>query len=428
MSTAPRVAFFTDSFLEINGVARTSQQLVGFAKDRALPMLCVHAGPATRAIPSTGEVTRVELERGRLSWGLERDLRFDLRLWRHARFVRAEVEAFRPDVIHLTGPSDVGQLGAYLAHAMGIPLVASWHTNVHDFAEARLRALLRWAPAGPAQRLSAAAGRHSLTLVLDFYRMARVLLAPNDELADLLRRATNRPVRLMARGVDTRLFTPRRRTRTGGDFVIGYVGRLSPEKSVRQLAALESILVGRGTPPFRFVIVGDGSERASLAGRMTRADFPGVLTGDALATAYANFDVFVFPSDTDTYGNVIQEAFASGVPVIVTGSGGPRYLVQEGVNGFIRPDVIGQADAIREVMQHPERAVAMCVAARGSVRDVTWSRVFERVYDAYEECLQGHRGGEHLRGHDRRDLSWLARLVSAGLANRRRTHQAPAAA
>lgn len=428
MSAAPRVAFFTDSFLEINGVARTSQHLVGFARDRALPLLCVHAGPATRAVPSAGTVTRVELERGRFSWGLERDLRFDLRLWRHARFVRAEVEAFRPDVIHITGPSDVGQLGAYLAHAMGIPLVASWHTNVHDFAQARLAALLRWAPDGPARRLSAAAGRHSLTLVIDFYRMARVLLAPNDGLVEMLRRATNRPVRVMARGVDTRLFTPRRRTRTGGDFVIGYVGRLSPEKNVRQLAALESVLVGRDTPRFRFVIVGDGSERASLAGRMTRAEFPGVLTGEALATAYANFDVFVFPSDTDTYGNVIQEAFASGVPVIATGSGGPRYLVKEGVNGFIRPDVIGQADAIRDVMQHPGRAVAMCVAARESVRDVSWSRVFERVYDAYEECLASHRRGDLLRGHGRGDLSWLARLVSAGFANRRRSQQAPAAA
>jgi hypothetical protein len=114
--------------------------------------------------------------------------------------------------------------------------------------------------------------------------------------------------------------------------------------------------------------------------------------------------------------------------VIVTGSGGPRYLVKEGVNGFIRPDVVGQADAIRDVMQHPGRAVAMCVAARESVRDASWPRVFERVYDAYEECLESHRRGDRLHEHGRGELSWLARLVSAGLATRRRSHQAPAAA
>lgn len=420
MSAVPRVAFFPDSFLEVNGVARTSQQLVDFARRRGLPMLCVHAGPASRTVSSTNTVTRVELERGRLSWGLERDLRFDPWLWRHVRRVRAELERFEPDLIHITGPSDVGQLGAYLAHTLGIPLVASWHTNVHEFAQSRLEALLRRAPAAAVRRLSAAAGRQSLRLVLDFYRLARLLLAPNDELAGLLRRATNRPVHLMTRGVDTRLFTPRRRTRTGGEFVIGYVGRLSPEKNVRLLAALEAILVARAAPPFRFVVVGDGSERAGLAGRMTRADFTGVLTGDALAAAYANFDVFVFPSDTDTYGNVVQEAFASGVPVIATGCGGPRYLVQDGVNGFLRPEVTGQADAVCDLMRNPGRAAAMGLAARESARSASWPRVFERVYDAYDDCIRDCAGRDQAAGASPGDLSWVARIVVAGLARRRR--------
>jgi glycosyltransferase involved in cell wall biosynthesis len=425
---APRVAYFPDSLTEVNGVARTSQQLVSFATERALPFLCVHAGSASRTRHPSATVTRVELRRGRMSCGLERDLRFDLALWRYTGAVRAQVDAFGPDLIHITGPSDVGQLGAYLAYTMGVPLVASWHTNLHDFAESRLASALRWAPAGIRRGLPAAAGRHSLTLLIDFYKMARVLLAPNEELAGLLRRATNRPVHLMTRGVDTRLFTPLRRNRGDTDFVIGYVGRLSPEKNVRLLAALEAALVTRGAPPFRFVIVGDGSERAWLEPRMPRAEFPGVLTGEALARAYANLDVFVFPSTTDTYGNVVQEACASGVPVIVTSSGGPRFLVREGVTGFVRDDVEGQLEVVLEIMRNPARAAAMRIAARESARQASWPRVFERVYDAYDECVRGHRAAGDTGGQGRRELSWLARIVTAGLARKRRPRVAGAAA
>jgi glycosyltransferase involved in cell wall biosynthesis len=428
VSGPPRVAYFPDSFMEINGVARTSQQLVHFARERALPFLCVHAGSASRTLQPSATLTRVELQRGRMSCGLERDLRFDLRLWRYTGAVRAQVDAFGADLVHITGPSDVGQLGAYLAYTMGIPLVASWHTNVHDFAEARLASTLSWAPAGIRRRVSAAAGRQALKLVLDFYKMARVLLAPNEDLAGLLRRATNRPVHLMTRGVDTRLFTPLRRDRTNSEFVIGYVGRLSPEKNVRLLAALETALVEQRAPLFRFVIVGDGSERSWLESRMTHAEFLGVLTGEALARAYANLDVFVFPSTTDTYGNVVQEASASGVPVIVTGSGGPRFLVREGVTGFVRDTLEGQLEAVLGLMRNPARAAAMGLSARESAKAASWPRVFERVYDAYDECLRDHRNAFHADHQSRAELSWLARIVTASLARKRRRQVAQAAA
>ena len=426
MSGPPRVAYFPDSFMEINGVARTSQHLVSFARDRALPFLCVHAGLANRTLQPSATLTRVELQRGRMSYGLERDLRFDLRLWRYTGAVGAQIDAFGADLVHITGPSDVGQLGAYLAYSMGIPLVASWHTNVHEFAEARLASTLSWAPAGIRRRVPAAAGRQALKLVLDFYRMARVLLAPNEDLADLLRHATHRPVHLMTRGVDTRLFTPLRRDRTNSEFVIGYVGRLSPEKNVRLLAALETALVEQRAPLFRFLIVGDGSERSWLESKMTRAEFTGVLTGEALARAYANLDLFVFPSTTDTYGNVVQEAAASGVPLIVTGAGGPRFLVREGVTGFVRDTLEGQIDAVLGIMRNPARGAAMGIAARESAKAASWPRVFERVYDAYDECLKDHRNAIHADHQSRAELSWLARIVTASLARKQRPQAAAA--
>src|SRR5262245_52961325 len=113
MTDAPRIALFTDSYHEANGVARTATALEAFAAERDLPLLLVHGGRANQLV-ETGSVQRLELRRSRLSFDLEHDLRFDLALWRHAGRVAQVVREFRPDLLHFTGPSDIGQLGAFL--------------------------------------------------------------------------------------------------------------------------------------------------------------------------------------------------------------------------------------------------------------------------------------------------------------------------
>src|SRR5262249_53901735 len=146
-----------------------------------------------------------------------------------------------------------------------------------------------------------AAEHYSLRVLMFIYKMPRVILAPNDELSDLLVRETGKPTFLMSRGVDTAMFTPEKRTRIDRRTVnIGYVGRLSPEKSVRQLQAIQTALAADGLTNVRFTIVGDGKERVWLREHLRRAEFTGVLRGEALATAYANMDLFVFPSVTET--------------------------------------------------------------------------------------------------------------------------------
>ena len=415
MTNPPRVAFFPDSFEEVNGVARTSRSLVRIAEERRLPFLYVCAGTTRQVYRSTRDLTRVELDRSLWSFGLERDLRFDLRLWRHGAFVRRALDVFKPDVIHITGPSDIGQLGAYLAHRMRVPLVASWHTNLHDFAASRLGRLLRPAPARLRAAAIASARRTALRLALDFYKMARVTLVPNQELAALLAEATGRRVFPMRRGVDTATFSPARRTPGARPFRIGYVGRLSPEKDVQLLADLETELRAAGAPTFACTIVGDGSELERLRKRMPDADFQGVLTGDALATAYADMDVFVFPSRTDTYGNVVLESFASGTPVVVSGSGGPRFLVREGVNGFVANDIAGFRDAVLTLMRSPARLVSMRAAARARAFEASWDHVADQVYAAYAVAQHPPalpRAGD---AQAQRELSWLARLVTASL-------------
>ena len=193
----------------------------------------------------------------------------------------------------------------------------------------------------------------------------------------------------MRRGVDTSLFSPARRDTQDGVFRLGYVGRLRPEKNVRFLAGLERNLLLAGKTSFRFLIVGDGSERAWLERNMRRATFAGVLEGTALARAYANIDLFVFPSRSDTFGNVVLEALASGTPAVVTAHGGPKFIVQHGVSGHIASDDRDFLDAVLALMSKRELHRQMREAARRSACAVSWDSVFDQVYQAYQACLDG---------------------------------------
>jgi hypothetical protein len=193
MRAEPRVAFFPDSFGEVNGVAHTSRQLVAFAERRNLPLLCVHGGGRTeRAVE--GGVTRLSLRRGNVGFGLDAEFRYDLFFWRYAKRAIEAAREFRADVVHVTGPNDAGQLGAYVAHKLRLPLVISWHTNVHEYAGRRLNKLMGALPGAWRVRLASLAERQSLRATLRFYRLGRALLAPNEDLRDLLARA--RPIRL----------------------------------------------------------------------------------------------------------------------------------------------------------------------------------------------------------------------------------------
>src|SRR5262245_17449315 len=234
MRVEPRVAFFPDSFVEVNGVAHTSRQLVAFAERRNLPLLCVHGGAgAGRNVE--GSVTKLSLGRGKFGFRLDADFRYDMLFWRHTQQAIEAVREFKADVVHITGPNDVGQLGAYVAHKLRLPLAISWHTNVHEYAGRRLNKLMSPLPTAWRDSLARFAERQSLRLAMRFYRLGRALLAPTEELRDLLARETGRPARLMRRGVDTSLFSPTKRWRSDGAFLIGYVGRLTPEKNVRLL-------------------------------------------------------------------------------------------------------------------------------------------------------------------------------------------------
>ena len=154
------------------------------------------------------------------------------------------------------------------------------------------------------------------------------------------------------------------------------------------LAQVQKELENRGLRNFRFRIVGQGSEEAWLRQHLPRAEFTGVLRGEALARAYAGMDVFVFPSHTDTFGNVVLEALASGVPAVVTPDGGPRSLVKEGITGFIADDADFSA-AICRIVDDPGLQANMRARGRAYALSASWDAVFEGVYAGYQPLLNG---------------------------------------
>lgn len=377
-----RVAFFTDSFHEVNGVALTSREFVAFTRRRSIPCFSVHAGPETRSFEE-GSVTTWEFKRGPVRWNLEHDLAIDFLFLRYRKALRKALEAFRPDLVHITGPGDAGILGAFLAYDLKVPLAASWHTNLHEFAARRLE---RFIP--PA---TAWTERWVLARCLRFYRLAHLLFAPNPELVDLLHQGTKKPAFLMERGIDTHLFNPARRTRTDSTFVIGYVGRLSPEKNVRIFPALEQALIAQGLTNYRFLLVGEGSERQPLREALKSADLPGVRRGEALAEAYASMDVLVFPSQTDTFGNVVLESMASGVPPIVTSQGGPKFLVKPGETGYIADEIPQITEVILQLHANPTLRSQLSATARQSADRYSWDSVFSQVHTRYQSLFPSNQ-------------------------------------
>ncbi len=385
----PRVALFTDSFHEVNGVALTSRQLDAFARRRGLPFFSCHAGPETKCFHD-GSVQTFELRRGWTKVAVEEDLYVDpLLLFYQSRVERA-LREFGPDLVHITGPSDIGFLGFFLARRLGVPMTASWHTNVHEYAAWRLEKTLRFLPEPWRKALGNRAERITLALFSKLYGAAKVCFAPNPELIDMLAKRTGRPVHVMRRGVEIDSFHPDKRDRSDDFFELGYVGRISTEKNVRFLKRLEDGLVAAGHTKFRIIVVGHGSEQPWLEQNLKHGVFPGLLTGDPLFRAYADFDLFVFPSFTDTYGNVVNEAMASATPCIVTSGGGPKYLIKDGETGIMARDEAHFIQAVGELMTDRERFERMRTAARRHAVENSWDRVFERLYEQYAETAAAY--------------------------------------
>jgi len=388
-----RVALFTDSLFETNGVATLSQQLTRFAQSSDRPFFCAYGGEHTRTTDQ-GCVRIMELERSHVAFPLDKGLYCDpLRVFRGRRRAIEELRSFKPDLVHITGPGDLGWLGLWVAHTLRVPLVASWHTNLHEYLSRRLLKVCRVMPMAWGQKVAACAEHQSLRALMRFYRMARFHLAPNAGMVELLKqRLSPRPAFIMAHGVDLDSYSPALRSPCNRPFRIGYVGRLTAEKNVRAFADLERRLLAAGKE-FEILMVGDGGESHWLKKNLRRVELPGTLRGAELAAAFASMDVFVFPSQTDTFGLVVLEAMASGVPVAVSSETGARIGFREGVHGFSNGDY---ANNVLALLSDEKLRRRMGAEARLFACSHSWRSVFEQLYETYVEGLatSNHRLAE----------------------------------
>ncbi len=383
------MAFFACAYHEVDGVARTSHQFEAFARRRDLPLLMVHAGPEN-AVARAGSVTKLQLRRSRIAFSLDRAHDYDLVFLRRLRRVRHLVRSFRPDLVQITGPSDVGILGALVAHNLGIPLAASWQTNLDQYARSRAAAATSFLPGAMTSGLLRAVERLSFRACARFYKIPQLLFAPNQEIIQKLEEATGKPCLLMSHAVDTAAFSPKFRNRGGGPFRIGYVGRLTAEKNVALLARLEQALRASGHQDFQMVVIGQGVQEKWLRRNLQQAEFTGALGGEDLARAFANLDVLAFPSETDTFGLVVLEALASGVPAVVTAKGGPKFIVRHGRSGYVAHTFDEFVSYTSTLMMQPELLARMRVTARRQALATNWDGTFEDMYETYERHLLTH--------------------------------------
>ena len=399
-----RLALFPCTYREIDGVANTSREFVAFAKEHGLALLLVHAGPRDEVM-TDGSVTRIQLRRSRARFPLDGHHEFDLLFLRHYPRILQLVRDFSPNVIHITGPSDVGILGAFVAHNLSVTLAASWQTNLHQFARCRVSSLLSSWPENLSTKLAAAVEFASFHAAARFYKIPRLLFTPNRELVELLEKTTAKPCFLMSHSVNTEAFSPEFRERPAGPFRIGYVGRLTPEKNVRFLAQLERDLLAAGHRDFRMVLIGQGSEEKWLRENMRLAEFSGWLTGKELTRAFANMDAFVFPSETDTFGLAVLEALASGVPAVVAPRGGPAYTVEHGKSGYVAKNFSEFAPLLNVLMTQPELHDAMRLEARRRALSIgTWDQIFAGMYKTYERYRRHAPQAESILLEDARKI------------------------
>ena len=288
---------------------------------------------------------------------------------------------FQPDVVHLASPFVVGGAAAMVARRLDIPTVAVFQTDIAGFADAyRL---------GMASR---AAWRYTRRL----HEMCDRTLVPSSATLESLGAHGVPRLYRWGRGVDTQLFNPTRRDEAlrrewMGDrerLVVGFVGRLAPEKHVERLASLAH------DDSVRVVIVGDGPERARLTRLLPDAVFTGELRGVELARAYASLDVFTHAGEHETFCQAIQEAMASGLPVVGPDAGGPRDLVSAWRTGYLLEPASYSAKLpeVIDVLRDDTHRAAMGRAGLAAVRDRTWPAICEQLVGHYRAVIAGQSG------------------------------------
>jgi phosphatidylinositol alpha 1,6-mannosyltransferase len=299
------------------------------------------------------------------------------RLGLPARRLRQALAAHRPDVVHLASPVALGAYGSMVARSMNLPMIAVYQTDLPAYARA--------------YRLGPATESFAWYWLRAIHNAAGRTLAPSTQTAtELLSKGIER-VWLWGRGVDTQRFDPAKRSADlraqfapGHEVVVGYVGRLAPEKRVDLLAPVAAI------PGVRLVITGGGPALEALRRAIPDAVFLGERSGEELAQIYASLDIFAHSGPFETFGQTVQEAAASGLPVVAPAAGGPLDLVVPGGTGYLVPPGDGPAiaDRVALLAGSPALRTAMGKAARQRVLSRGWPVLCDELLGHYEAVVR----------------------------------------
>jgi glycosyltransferase involved in cell wall biosynthesis len=372
------VALFTGAYNHIaDGVSLTLNRLVAHLERRGVEVRVFAPTVDDPALDHAGTLVPVPS----VPIPGRSDYRFTLGV---TPSVRQELDAFDPTLYHIATPDLLGRHALRIAHDTDTPVVSSYHTHFSSYLKYYHLDLLEPALWAYLRR---------------FYRQCEQVYVPSTAIAEALNdHGITDGLRLWRRGVDTDRFTPRRRSAEWrrahgieeGEVVVAFVSRLVWEKGLDVYADVIRRLERQGVP-HRSVVVGDGPAREDLEARLPNTTFTGFLKGTDLARAYASSDVFLFPSDTETFGNVTLEAMASGVPTIAADAAGSRDLVDPDTTGLLCPP--GDRDAFTEATKRlvldASLRQRMSTAAHERAQNFTWPTILERMNEYYDEVLTG---------------------------------------
>lgn len=375
-----RVAYFTESlYPHVDGVSRTLARLFV-----TLERLEVDFRVYSPFVPGPDERWHHRVRRvGSVRFPPYPDYRVTLP-W--SRGVRADLAAFAPDLVHVVSPTPMGYHAQRLAVRYGVPVVASFHT--HFVSYFRYYGVRRFESVG-------------WSLLRAFYLKCERVYVPSPSIVRELSDRGIRGVELWSRGIDVSGFSPSHRddelVRRLGDGrgvpTLLMVSRLVKEKDLLDLIGIDAALRDRGVD-YTLALVGDGPLRQKLEDALPRAVFAGHQSGEELARWYASADVFILPSTTETLGNVVLEALASGLPAVVVDRGGPQDLIEHGVNGFVARanDPADIAEHLALLLADAPLRARMAAGARRSASSRSWEEINEGLVASYREVIASGGG------------------------------------
>ncbi|MGF1485339.1 MAG: glycosyltransferase family 4 protein [Opitutales bacterium] len=358
---------------EVNGVAMTLSRWMAGMAQRGHTLTVLRPTPKDREA-TTENCPWTEVRLPGLPLPGYPDLRLGLPVY-HSLRNRWSKE--RPDIVHIATEGPQGMAALFAAQSLQLPLASSFHTNFHSYGSHYGYGFL-------------------LDAVVSYLRFlhnqAAVSFAPSEDLIRDLKAEGFRHLRLLGRGVDTRLFNPQRRDTSlrqawglsAKDRAVVHVGRIAPEKNlpflVETFQAMQQV-----DPGLKLILVGDGPLRSKLETGNADIIFAGMRHGEDLARHYASGDIFLFASITETFGNVVTEALASGLAVLAYDYAAPGRYIDHGHNGFLAPyDDAERFRALALELAEQKELAAFRQAAAQSMASVSW----DRIIDTYEQTLE----------------------------------------